>query len=157
MLRYNAYNVMEENTIDLRCTIELLAKPKETAIEALKKIVENIEENGKKLEVNEVTYGDPTPVEQDFFSAFVTFRLKAEINEIFGFIIDYAPSVIEVLNTGDTKVTSADLQSVLNDVSGRLNEMDKSIKIFSAQNIILSKENEELKKKIEKNTFSTQR
>ncbi len=139
---------MEEGTIELRCTIELLAKPQEAATQALKKIVENLEENGKKLEVSMVEYAEPQKVEQDFFSAYATFNVKAEINEIFGFILDYAPSVIEVINTSETKVSSTDLQGILNDMSGRLNEMDKNIKIFSAQNIILSKENEELKKKL---------
>ncbi len=139
---------MEEGMIELRCTIELLAKPQEAATQALKKIVENLEENGKKLEVSMVEYAEPQKVEQDFFSAYATFNVKAEINEIFGFILDYAPSVIEVINTSETKVSSTDLQGILNDMSGRLNEMDKNIKIFSAQNIILSKENEELKKKL---------
>ena len=139
---------MEEGMIELRCTIELLAKPQEAATQALKKIVENLEENGKKLEVSMVEYAEPQKVEQDFFSAYATFNVKAEINEIFGFILDYAPSVIEVINTSETKESSTDLQGILNDMSGRLNEMDKNIKIFSAQNIILSKENEELKKKL---------
>lgn len=141
---------MEENDIEIKCTIELLAKPKDIASEALKKIVNNIEEDGKKLDVSDVVYGEPKLVEQDFYSAFATFKIRAPTSAIFGFILDYAPSSIEILSMRDTRVSMADLQAILNDVSGRLNQMDSNIKLFSAQNVILSKENEELKKKVKK-------
>lgn len=137
---------MDTAEIELRCTIELLAKPKDTATAALKKILENIEENGKKLKVTDVSYGEPQKVEQDFYSAFSTFKIKSDPTSIFSFILDYAPSTIEVLNSGDVRVSMSDLQGILNDISGRLNQMDTNIKLFSAQNIILNKENEELKK-----------
>jgi hypothetical protein len=137
---------MEANEIELRCTIELLAKPKDTATDALKKILSNIEENGKKLEARDVEYGEPKKVEQDFFSAFATFKVRSDPTTIFNFILDYAPSTVEVMNGGDVRVSIADLQGILNDISGRLNQMDSNIKMFSAKTVILSKENEELKK-----------
>jgi nucleoside diphosphate kinase len=137
---------MEPKQIEIRCTIELLAKPESVALDAIKKIVSNIEENGKKLEVREIRYGEPKKVEQDFYSVFATFTVKSDITSIFGFILDYAPSSIEVLSSGELKISLADLQGILNDLSGRLNEMDLAIKTISAQNIILSNENEGLKK-----------
>lgn len=136
---------MESKPIEIRCTIELLAKPESVALDAIKKIVNNIEENGEKLEVKDVTYGEPKKVEQDFYSVYSTFKIKADPSAIFGFILDYAPSTIEVLNAGDARVSMADLQGILNDVSGRLNEMDLAIKAFSAQNVILTNENKALK------------
>ncbi len=137
---------MEQGQIEIRCTIELLAKPESVALDAIKKIVNHIEENGEKLEVKDVSYGEPQKVAQDFYSVFATFRMKADPTAIFGFILDYAPSSVEVLTAGDTRISMADLQGMLNDISGRLNEMDMAIKTFSAQNIILHNENESLKK-----------
>ncbi len=140
---------MEEPQIEVRCMLELLAKPKEVAVDALKKILSNIEEEGNKLAVNDVTYSEPQKVEADFYSVFATFKIKAEPTLLFGFVLDYAPSSIEVLNIKDLKLSASALQGILNDMSGRLNQMDQNIKMFSAQNVILGNENSELKKKLE--------
>jgi hypothetical protein len=43
-----------------------------------------------------------------------------------------------------------DMQALLNDLSGRMNEMDQRLKIFSGQTILLSQQLEELKKRVEK-------
>jgi hypothetical protein len=139
---------MEGNQIELRCILELLAKPKEMAVDALKKILANIEEEGSKLEVSDATYSEPKKVEQDFYSAFATFKIKADPVAAFGFVLDYAPSSVEVHNAKDIKLSITDLQAILNDISGRLNQMDQNIKIFSAQNVILTNENAQLKKKL---------
>ena len=140
---------MEAPQVELRCMLELLAKPKEVAVDALKKILSNIEEEGNKLAVTDVTYSEPQKVEADFYSAFATFKIKADPTSIFGFVLDYAPSSIEVLNTRELRLSMSDLQGILNDISGRLNQMDQSIKTFSAQNAILGNENSQLKKKFE--------
>ena len=140
---------VEEPQIELRCMLELLAKPKEAALDALKKILSNIEEEGNKLEVRDVTYSEPQKVEAEFYSVFATFKIKADPTSIFGFLLDYAPSSIEVLNTRELRLSISDLQGILNDISGRLNQMDQSIKTFSAQNVILGNENSQLKKRSE--------
>ena len=44
---------MAEEEIELKCTIELMGKPKEAVIDSLKKILSNVEENGKKLEIKD--------------------------------------------------------------------------------------------------------
>ena len=43
--------------------------------------------------------------------------------------MDYAPSSIEVMTTKDAKLSITDLQALLNDLSGRMNEMDQRLKI----------------------------
>ena len=141
---------MNEPEIEVRCTIELLAKPKEAAVMALKQIVNNLEENGKKLAVSDITYSEPKLVEEEFYSAFSTFKIKSDITSIFGFILDYAPSSTELLSTKNLSVSPADLQGIFNDIAGRLNEMDQRIKMFSGQNVLWTHENEELKKKLPK-------
>ena len=118
------------------------------AVEALKKILNNLEENGKKLTVSDVTYSDPKEAGNDFYSAFSTFKIKSDVQSLFSFVLDYAPSSTEVLATKDVKISAADFQAVLNDISGRLNQMDHDIKLFSSQNLILTRQNEELKKKL---------
>ncbi|MCL4398901.1 hypothetical protein M1293_00095 [Candidatus Parvarchaeota archaeon] len=140
---------MEEEEISVRCVLELMAKPEGAAVEALKKIVENMEENGKKLKITQVEYGDPKPMREGFFSAFARFTVTSDIESIFGFVLDYAPSSIEVLNKKNVSLSMSAFQALLNDISGRLNEMDEKIKVFSGQAIILSRQNEELKKKLE--------
>ena len=62
--------------------------------------------------------------------------------------MDYAPSSIEVLITKDVKLSTTDLQALMNDLSARLTEMDQRIKIFSGQTLLLSQQLEELKKTV---------
>ncbi len=133
--------------LELKCTIELMGKPKEAVIDSLKKIVSNIEENGNKLEVKEEEYAEPQLVKDGFYSSFAKFKIKGKMIDLFGFILDYAPSSIEVLATKDTKISITDLQALMNDLSGRMNEMDQRIKIFSGQVVLLSQQLEEMKKK----------
>lgn len=138
---------MAEEEIELQCTIELMGKPKEAVLDSLKKITENIEENGNKLEVKEVEYADPQEVKDGFYTSFSKFKIKGNVVDLFGFVMDYAPSSIEIVSTKDVKLSITDLQALMNDLSGRMTEMDQRIKIFSGQTILLSQELEELKKK----------
>jgi hypothetical protein len=139
-----------ENELELRCSVELIAKPKETVVDALKRLVHGIEENGKKLEVSSESYSEPKLVEKDFYSAFATFNIKADFMSLVNFVLDYAPSSIEVLKPGKMEVSLADLQTTLNDISGRLNEMDHLIKLYSTQLLLTDKENRGLKGKPDK-------
>ncbi len=139
-----------DDELELKCTIELMAKPKEVAVDAAKKIISNIEEGGKHLAVSNVEYAEPKLIKDDFYSTYAVFNIKGTIPEIFGFVMDYAPTSIELIKTKEIKVSPPDLQALLNDLAGRLNDMDQKIKIFSGQTILLSRENEELKKKLDK-------
>ena len=143
---------MAEEEIELKCTIELMGKPKEAVIDSLKKILSNVEENGKKLEIKDESYAEPKEVKDGFYSSFADFKIKGSVVDLFGFVMDYAPSSIEVMTTKDTKLSITDLQALLNDLSGRMNEMDQRLKIFSGQTILLSQQLEELKKRINTNS-----
>ena len=138
---------MTDEELELRCVIELIGKPKEAVIDSLKKITENIEENGNKLQASEIEYADPKEVKDGFFASFSKFKIRGRAADLFGFVMDYAPSSIEVLSTRETKLSVTDLQALLNDLAGRMTEMDQRIKIFSGQTILLSQQLEELKKK----------
>ncbi len=137
---------MEDEEIELRCTIELIGKPKEETEKAIKKIVDNIEESGKKLAVSSQTYGEPKLIQDDFYSVYCTFNIKSDLLSLFYFVIDYAPSSIELLTTKQVGVKAVDLQGLFNDLSGRMNEMDQKIKIYSGQAMLLANELEALKK-----------
>ena len=132
----------EENEVELRCTIELMARPKEAAIDSLKKILATAEENGKKLRIYNEVYSEPKELEKDFYS---------DMESLFNFILDYAPSTIEVIKPEKVELPISSLQTLLNDISGRLNEMDQTIKVYSASNVLLQNENNELKKKLDAN------
>ncbi|MBE5729129.1 hypothetical protein IHI26_01685 [Candidatus Parvarchaeota archaeon] len=138
----------EENEVELRCTIELMARPKEAAIDSLKKILATAEENGKKLRIYNEVYSEPKELEKDFYSVYVTFNVSSDIESLFNFILDYAPSTIEVIKPEKVDLPISSLQTLLNDISGRLNEMDQTIKVYSASNVLLQNENSELKKKL---------
>ncbi len=137
---------MEGEEIELRCTIELMGKPKEAVEKAIKDVVNNITESGKKLEVSSQTYGEPQLMKDGFYSVYSTFNVKSDIVSLLGFIMDYAPSAIEVVEARPVKINAVDLQGFFNDLSGRLNDLDQKIKIYSGQLLLLSEQLEALKK-----------
>lgn len=136
-----------ENEIELRCTLELMARPKDAAVESLKRILATAEENGKKLRISNAVYSEPKELEKDFYSAYVTFNVSSDAESVINFILDYAPSAIEVIKPEGLKISMSSFQTLLNDISGRLNEMDQTIKVYSASNILLQNENADLKKR----------
>ncbi len=135
----------DDEELEVRCTIELLGRPKGIAVDKLKEILKNLREGGKKLTVYEDNYSDEKEVGNGFFSAFANFKVRADLPSIFGFVLDYAPSSLELMNTSNVKISATDLQAALNDISGRLAEMDQAIKVFSAQKVLLEQEVKNLK------------
>ncbi len=143
---------MPEDEIELECTIELSSNNQEVLVNSLKQIVKRIEENGKKLSISNDTYSEPREIEMKelekagkFYSAFAKFNVSADLESIIGFVLDYAPSTIEVIKPFNLNVNITSLQAILNDISGRINEMDQKIKLFSLKSSLLEQENKELK------------
>ena len=129
---------MEEN-IKLRCILELMARPKEMAVNALKSIIDKIEENGKKLEISNVKYSEPKEVENDFFSAYAEFEIQGDFDSLFNFVLDYAPSSIEVIEPSKIILDMATLQTSLKDYIKFYMNRRVSVIILRGKDILLVK------------------
>ena len=75
------------------------------------------------------------------FSGFVELEFDAkDLNVMFGIVIDYLPSSIEIIEPEELKTTSFDTNAILNEVGGRLHAYDAAVKQMKAHNIVIGKE-----------------
>ncbi len=68
---------------------------------------------GKHLAVSNVEYAEPKLIKDDFYSTYAVFNIKGTIPEILGFVMDYAPTSIELIKTKEIKISPPDLQALL--------------------------------------------
>jgi hypothetical protein len=130
--------------IRVRFIVEMLGRPKEILSKALEDLIKEIKKDGRVVE-NE-TYSKPKKVGKLIFSAFVEFEMICEgLDGLIGAIIDYAPTTVELISPEKVDIGIFDLQEILNDLTARLHELDKQVKIYQANNIILQKKLQDLK------------
>ncbi len=120
--------------ITISATLSLLVKPKEEAMPSLKKIMEAIANNkAQKFEIFDIQYFEPIEVKDQFYSVYAKFKLRGELEDVFGAIMDYGFANIEVIEPQRIEISAVELQSILNDLSGVINDLDSKIKYYSAQ------------------------
>jgi len=124
--------------IHIRCIFEVMGWPKEKLNEALQNLIKNFRKSG--WEVWNETYGEPELIgKEKLYSSFVEFEAKIpSMRELIVFVLTYAPSYVEVLGPSELVIKANELQDILADVSARVNELDKQVKLFQAQTKILA-------------------
>ena len=124
--------------IRARFIIEMLGRPKEALSKALVDLVKEITKDGRAVE-NEV-YSKPKKIGKLLYSAFVEFEIICDgMHNVIGAIIDYAPTTVELIEPEKMTVSMMELQDVLNDLTARLHELDKQVKVLQANSIILQR------------------
>ena len=115
---------MEKNIL-FRAVIEVLGKPKEYVDESLKGFVEKLKADDN-YEVVDEEYADiKKQEEQELWAAFAELEVKAgKIEELIRFCFDYMPSTIEVIEPKELKYSDMDVSHFLNDLQGRLHQVD---------------------------------
>ena len=139
----------------IRVIFELMGWPPEEVVKALKRLVEILKQNKWKIHSEE--YSEPEKIEgaQKMYAAFVEFI--AEVNDLrslFSFVMTYAPTVVEVLEPSEVIITADEAQDIIADLTAKLQELDKQVKLLSAENIALKKrispENEKKEETVKK-------
>ncbi|MDD5086480.1 MAG: hypothetical protein PHV16_01880 [Candidatus Nanoarchaeia archaeon] len=121
----------DEGKILVRAIVEIVGKPKEHVENSLKVVVEKIKE-GKDLKIIDEKIFDAEPYEK-MFSAFVELELLLNnIDSLIGFCFDYMPSSLEIVEPEKMKFNSNELAAVLNDMVGKL----QNINVRATQNNI---------------------
>jgi len=122
--------------------------------EALNKHLEQIVEHLKKLwKVTKEEYAKPekiqkeeapqetgndskqeNPKKNEMFSSHV--EIEAEISnlpDLFMVVLNFGPSVIEIIEPEEVFLTANEIQDIMADVSAKVNAMDMDVKILAAQ------------------------
>lgn len=136
-----------EGHVHCKIIIEMLGKPKEHVEEALREYVQQIKQNNE-IEVLEEFFGDFQPKE-DMWTGFVELEmLMKDLSTLIGFCFDYMPASIEVIEPEELKMLNREISNMINDLQGKLHNLDMLVKNMKAENVLLRKNMRTLLKNI---------
>ena len=125
--------------IRARMIFEAMGKPANMVEKALKNLIKEMKGDGKTIDNDK--YSKPKKVGKVFFSAFVECEvLCKDLAELLGAVMDYVPVNVEIISPDKVSIDMSDLQDILNDLTSRMDNLDKQIKVLQASNIVLQKQ-----------------
>jgi len=121
-----------------RFIIEVMGKPESIVEKTLKEVVKSV---GGRYKIVHTEYSDVEKVEKStLFSAFVELEFEVKnFEELFLAVIDFGPTVVEVIEPSEVKVTNTELQAALSDLVSKLHLMSKAIQTLKVENFNLKK------------------
>ena len=125
---------MEVETV---CVIELVGSPKEHVEEVMKKIVDKVKESYKLVDSKTFDAKQMDKLWAIFSELTIKFN---KIEDLIGFCFDYMPSSVEIINPNKFIVNNTDINTLLNDLVGRLHEYDMMMKNLKAVNSVMKKQ-----------------
>lgn len=118
--------------IKVRIFFEVMGWPEDALNEHLKKLMDKLKE---KWKVFSEDYSKPDKISEKMYTSHVEFEAEIpSIQDLFAFVLNYAPSAIEILDPPEIYMTAGDLQDILADMVSKIQGMDKEIKVLSSQN-----------------------
>lgn len=121
--------------------IEILGRPKESVESALKQVVSAL--NGSdflkasEIEVSDVINAKDT---KTMFTGFLEFDIEFKTyDDIFGYLIDFMPSSLEINEPAELKFDLASFNNMVSDIIARLHEYDKIVKDKVTETVFLEK------------------
>ena len=131
---------MEEKIqgIRFRTIIEMLGKPKEHIEKTLRDFVERIREDSEYILAKE-NYAESVPRE-NLWSTYAELEVVTkDISRIMAFCFEYMPSSVEILMPQNFTIENHVVTGMLNDLQGRLHNVDMIIKRLRAENDLLKR------------------
>lgn len=127
----------ENSKIECRSIITLEGRPVDYVKKVIEKVVSMISE---RYDVKKKDFSKPEKVGESIYSVFVEIEFSAKNFEgVLGYILDFGPSSIEILEPDEIRISSAELQGILNDLISNIQKMNNRIKVLEASNVILQK------------------
>jgi len=129
---------LKQEHIRCRIIIEVLGKPKEYVETTIREYVEKIKKDDDLIILNE-EYSKAA--EQDkLWAIFVELELVVKgVHKLVGFCFEYMPSTIEIIKPDELRLKNRQMASFLNDLQGRLHNVDMIVKQLKNQNDFLRK------------------
>ena len=119
--------------IKVRIIFHVLGWPPDALNNILKKLVDGVRKSWKIISED---YSEPEKLKdtEKMYSSFVEFVAEVpNFTSLFTFVLNYAPSVVEILEPKEIVISMDELQDAFADMSAKLQDLDKQIKFFSAK------------------------
>lgn len=119
-----------------RFIIEVIGRPEELVIKTLDEIIKSISER-YRIENKEVSKPE-TIGQENLLSGFTELDIEFKnFEDLFLAIIDYGPTVVEIIEPKEIKIKSAELQSALAELVNKIHELSKTVQALKIENIKL--------------------
>lgn len=130
--------IQKSDHIRCRTIIEILGKPKEHIEQTLREYVGNIRDDSE-LAILREEYAE-TKEQDKMWAKFVELDLVVKgVSKLIGFCFQYMPSSIEIIKPDEFRLLNSEMASFLNDLQGRLHNVDMLAKNLKLQNDFLRK------------------
>jgi hypothetical protein len=128
---------IREGALRARIIIEIVGSPEEHVKKTIEGKLKEIEE---KFEVIEKELAEPQKVSEKFHSSFIEAEvLFPDLSSLIGFIFDYMPSSIEIMEPEEITEDTQLLTEILNDLAVRLHQNSEAVIRLKAMNTLLNK------------------
>lgn len=124
-----------EKKILFRAVIEVLGKPKEHVESSLKEFLQNIKDNERYELINQELANLKKQEDDDLWMIFAEVEVKTEkIEDLVNFCFIYMPSLIEIIEPRELKLSDLDISNFLNDLQAKLHNVDMVAKQLKIEN-----------------------
>ena len=129
----------EKKEIRFRAIMEIMGRPAEFLTETLNKTIDTLEKEEKMKVLNKQIY-EPKELEErkDLFTLFAEVEVSAVgLDSLFGFIVKYAPSNIEIIDTSEIRLPVNEVNMILNGFVEKVHKMEYLDKALRMENAML--------------------
>lgn len=136
--------------IVVQTIIQIAGKPADLVEKTLHAVSNKLRDEKKAFKMKNVSLAKPEfDEETKMFSGFLDITLQfSNISDILGFIVDYTPTSIEIVEPETIELDAITFGRVLNDICHQLLQAQSKVQILSAQLHHLVDENKRLKSEI---------
>ena len=121
-----------------RFIIEVMGKPPEMVKKTLEQVAKFIEERHDviKKDISDVERVEKSEIYSGFLE--IEFEVKS-FEELFLAVVDFGPTVVEIIEPTKITVEASELQGALSDLIAKLHKMSKQMQLIHAENIKLKR------------------
>ena len=142
---------MKGQKLIVRIIIEIIGAPKEHVDQTLKDVEEHIKQQSDMKVIKNNFFKAEQMKDKPFFSAFLEDEIEfKDFDVLSGFIFDFMPSSVEILEPHIFEVPVSDLNTMLNDLIANLHQYDMIVKNLRAENILMAREFENKNMNVDK-------
>ena len=136
---------MKGQKIISRVIIEIIGAPKEHVDNTLKNVEEQVKQEYDIKVLKNKIFEAKQMEDKPFFSGFIEDEIEfKDFDRLTGFIFDFMPSSIEILEPPVFEIHVHDLNTMLNDLIAKLHQYDMVVKNLRAENILMAGEFEKM-------------
>ncbi len=123
--------------IKARSVIEVMGQPEELVEKTLKKMEDNIKKNFK---LEESFTAEPKKSGKKFYTSFIELTINYDnIQQLFEYMTYYTPTLIEIIEPYEIKISAGELENLSNNILGKIHEIDSKLKTVHSTNKMLTR------------------